>query len=197
LAFSRSHAPDAEYGESKSAFRSGASAVTHLDDGMLAGVAIALMNAVHYVTGTLGIDVADLLKMATLTPARLLGLDHSIDQYRSDHAAGRLSGNNSATNVMWPTETDGLRNLTQSRKPRLHSHNWGNHPSDEQHCNQGADPNNRVMVIRANVRRLQLQIGNETRSIDANRRHRKRQSTVTPAALIGSTHFLISLGRKF
>jgi hypothetical protein len=65
LAFSRSYAPDAEYGESKNVFRSGASAVRHLDDGMLAGVAIALMDAVRYVNGTVGIDVADVLKTAT------------------------------------------------------------------------------------------------------------------------------------
>jgi N-acetylglucosamine-6-phosphate deacetylase len=49
-----------------------------LDDGTLAGAAITLMDAVRYATRTLGIDLADALKMATLTPARLLRLDGRI-----------------------------------------------------------------------------------------------------------------------
>jgi N-acetylglucosamine-6-phosphate deacetylase len=53
-----------------------------LDDGTLAGSAITLMDAVRYMTGTLGIGVADVLKMATLTPARLLRLDHRIGRLK-------------------------------------------------------------------------------------------------------------------
>jgi N-acetylglucosamine-6-phosphate deacetylase len=68
-----------------------------LDDGTLAGAAITLMDAVRYVTGTLGVDLADALKMATLTPARLLRLDDRIGRlkpgYRADlvHIADDLS----------------------------------------------------------------------------------------------------------
>ena len=53
-----------------------------LDDGTLAGAAITLMDAVRYATGVLGIDLADALKMATLTPARLLRLDDEIGRLR-------------------------------------------------------------------------------------------------------------------
>src|SRR5207244_7271756 len=58
-----------------------------LDDGTLAGAAITLMDAVRYMTGTLGIGVAEVLKMATLTPARLLRLDHRIGRLRSGYRA--------------------------------------------------------------------------------------------------------------
>ena len=53
-----------------------------LDDGTLAGAAITLMDAVRYVTGTLGVDLADALKMATLTPARLLRIDDRIGRLK-------------------------------------------------------------------------------------------------------------------
>ena len=53
-----------------------------LDDGTLAGAAITLMDAVRYLTGTLGMGLADVLKMATLAPARLLRLDHRIGRLR-------------------------------------------------------------------------------------------------------------------
>jgi N-acetylglucosamine-6-phosphate deacetylase len=53
-----------------------------LDDGTLAGAAITLMDAVRYVTATLGVDLADALKMATLTPARLLRVDDRIGRLR-------------------------------------------------------------------------------------------------------------------
>jgi N-acetylglucosamine-6-phosphate deacetylase len=68
-----------------------------LDDGTLAGAAITLMDAVRYVTATLGVDLADALKMATLTPARLLRIDHRIGRlkpgFRADlvHIGGDLS----------------------------------------------------------------------------------------------------------
>jgi N-acetylglucosamine-6-phosphate deacetylase len=53
-----------------------------LDDGTLAGAAITLMDAVRYLTGTLGIGLSEVLKMATLTPARLLRLDHRLGRLR-------------------------------------------------------------------------------------------------------------------
>jgi N-acetylglucosamine-6-phosphate deacetylase len=53
-----------------------------LDDGTLAGAAITLMDAVRYMTGTLDVDLADALKMATLTPARLLRIDDRIGRLK-------------------------------------------------------------------------------------------------------------------
>jgi N-acetylglucosamine-6-phosphate deacetylase len=53
-----------------------------LDDGTLAGAAITLMDAVRYVTATLRIDLADALKMATLTPARLLRIDDRLGRLK-------------------------------------------------------------------------------------------------------------------
>ena len=58
-----------------------------LDDGTLAGAAITLMDAVRYTTGTLGVGLADALKMATLTPARLLRLDDRIGRLRPGYRA--------------------------------------------------------------------------------------------------------------
>ncbi|MBV9220177.1 MAG: N-acetylglucosamine-6-phosphate deacetylase [Methylobacteriaceae bacterium] len=46
-----------------------------LDDGTLAGSAITLMDAVRWIVRALGVDLAIALKMATLTPARLLRID--------------------------------------------------------------------------------------------------------------------------
>ena len=48
-----------------------------LDDGTLAGAAITMLDAVRYANSVLGIDLAASLEMATLTPARLLGIDGS------------------------------------------------------------------------------------------------------------------------
>jgi N-acetylglucosamine-6-phosphate deacetylase len=53
-----------------------------LDDGTLAGAAITLMDAVRYVTRMLGINLADALRMATLTPARLLRVEDRIGRLR-------------------------------------------------------------------------------------------------------------------
>jgi N-acetylglucosamine-6-phosphate deacetylase len=53
-----------------------------LDDGTLAGAAITLMDSVRYAVRTLGIGLADALKMATLTPARLLRVDDRIGRLR-------------------------------------------------------------------------------------------------------------------
>jgi len=49
-----------------------------LEDGTLAGAAITLLDALRYVTGTLGVDLGSALKMTTLVPARLLKLDDRI-----------------------------------------------------------------------------------------------------------------------
>jgi N-acetylglucosamine-6-phosphate deacetylase len=48
------------------------------EDGTLAGAAIAMLDAVRYVARTLGLPLADALRMATSTPARLLRLDDRI-----------------------------------------------------------------------------------------------------------------------
>ncbi len=46
-----------------------------LEDGTLAGAAITMLDAVRYCVATLVIPLTDALRMATLTPARLLGVD--------------------------------------------------------------------------------------------------------------------------
>ncbi len=48
------------------------------EDGALAGAAITMLDAVRYVVRTLGLPLADALRMATSTPARLLRLDGRI-----------------------------------------------------------------------------------------------------------------------
>ncbi len=48
------------------------------ESGTLAGAAITMRDAVRYVTQTLGLPLADALTMATLTPARLLGVDDRV-----------------------------------------------------------------------------------------------------------------------
>jgi N-acetylglucosamine-6-phosphate deacetylase len=48
------------------------------ESGTLAGAAITMRDAVRYVAHTLGLPVADALTMATLTPARLLGLEDRV-----------------------------------------------------------------------------------------------------------------------
>src|SRR5271157_2851515 len=57
------------------------------EDGALAGAAITMRDAVDYVVKALGLPLADALTMATLTPARLLGLDDRIGRI----APGRLA----------------------------------------------------------------------------------------------------------
>jgi N-acetylglucosamine-6-phosphate deacetylase len=54
-----------------------------LEDGTLAGAAITLMDAVRYVTRELGVSLADALKMATLTPARLLRVEDRIGRLKA------------------------------------------------------------------------------------------------------------------
>jgi N-acetylglucosamine-6-phosphate deacetylase len=48
------------------------------ENGTLAGAAITMPDAVRYVALTLGLPLAHALAMATLTPARLLGVDDRI-----------------------------------------------------------------------------------------------------------------------
>jgi N-acetylglucosamine-6-phosphate deacetylase len=48
------------------------------EDGTLAGAAITMLDAVRYVARALGLPLADALRMATSTPARLLRLDDRI-----------------------------------------------------------------------------------------------------------------------
>jgi N-acetylglucosamine-6-phosphate deacetylase len=48
------------------------------EDGALAGAAITMLDAVRYVAGPLGLPLADALRMATSTPARMLRLDRQI-----------------------------------------------------------------------------------------------------------------------
>ena len=47
----------------------------------LAGGAVALLDAVRYVVNALGLPLADALRMATSTPARLLGLEGRIGAF--------------------------------------------------------------------------------------------------------------------
>ncbi|MBV8472085.1 MAG: N-acetylglucosamine-6-phosphate deacetylase [Hyphomicrobiales bacterium] len=51
------------------------------EDGALAGAAITMLDAVRYVVGVMGLPLADALRMATLTPARLLKLDRAIGRF--------------------------------------------------------------------------------------------------------------------
>ena len=48
------------------------------EDGALAGAAITMLDAVHYVVRNLGLPLADALRMATSTPARMLRLEGMI-----------------------------------------------------------------------------------------------------------------------
>jgi N-acetylglucosamine-6-phosphate deacetylase len=56
-------------------------------DSTLAGAAITMRDAVEYVVNTLEIPLAEALTMATLTPARLLGVDDRIGRLASAHRA--------------------------------------------------------------------------------------------------------------
>ena len=57
-------------------------------DGALAGSAIGLINAVAYAAGTVGIGLEECLRMASLYPAAILGLDNTLGRiaagYRAD-----------------------------------------------------------------------------------------------------------------
>jgi N-acetylglucosamine-6-phosphate deacetylase len=64
------------------------------EDGTLAGAAITMLDAVHYVVNELKVPLADALMMATLTPARLLRSDDRIGRLKPGHRADlvHLSG---------------------------------------------------------------------------------------------------------
>src|SRR5271166_4552608 len=57
------------------------------ESGTLAGAAITMRDAIDYVVKALGLPLADALMMATLTPARLLGLDDQIGRIATGHRA--------------------------------------------------------------------------------------------------------------
>ncbi|HTZ67240.1 MAG TPA: N-acetylglucosamine-6-phosphate deacetylase [Roseiarcus sp.] len=57
------------------------------DDGTLAGAAITMRDAVDYVVHVLKVPLADALMMATLTPARLLGVDDRIGRLKPGYVA--------------------------------------------------------------------------------------------------------------
>jgi len=57
------------------------------DDGTLAGAAITMRDAVDYVVHVLKVPLADALTMATLTPARLLGVDDRIGRLKPGYGA--------------------------------------------------------------------------------------------------------------
>ena len=57
-----------------------------LDDGTLAGADITMLDAVHYML-SLGLPLADVLQMATRTPARLIGLEGQIGAMRPGYPA--------------------------------------------------------------------------------------------------------------
>jgi N-acetylglucosamine-6-phosphate deacetylase len=73
-----------------------------LDDGTLAGAAITLMDAVRYATRELGIELADALKMASLTPARLLRVDDRIGRLKEGYRADLVHiGDNLSVRGTW------------------------------------------------------------------------------------------------
>lgn len=73
-----------------------------LDDGTLAGAAITLLDAVRWLVRELRVDLAEALQMATLTPARLLRLDHRIGRLRAGLAADLVHlGDDLAVRGVW------------------------------------------------------------------------------------------------
>jgi N-acetylglucosamine-6-phosphate deacetylase len=61
-----------------------------LEDGTLAGAAITLLDGVRHLVEALGVPLADALRMATSTPARLLGIDGRYGQLGKGHSADLL-----------------------------------------------------------------------------------------------------------
>jgi N-acetylglucosamine-6-phosphate deacetylase len=57
------------------------------EDGALAGAAITMLDAVHYLARTLGLPLEDALRMATSTPARMLRLEGVIGYLAPGHRA--------------------------------------------------------------------------------------------------------------
>jgi N-acetylglucosamine-6-phosphate deacetylase len=57
------------------------------EEGMLGGTAITLADSVRYAVQTVGLPLADVLRMASTTPARLLGLDGQLGYVRAGYVA--------------------------------------------------------------------------------------------------------------
>ena len=57
-----------------------------LPDGTLAGATITMLDAIQYLAG-LGVPLADILTMATLTPARMIGVEGQFGQIRPGFSA--------------------------------------------------------------------------------------------------------------
>jgi N-acetylglucosamine-6-phosphate deacetylase len=57
------------------------------EEGMLGGTAITLADCVRYAVQTAGLPLIDVLKMASATPARLLGLDRQLGYVRAGYVA--------------------------------------------------------------------------------------------------------------
>ena len=55
--------------------------------GVLAGSAIGMIDAVRYATNTVGLDLAQCLRMASLYPATIVGLDHTLGRIASGYRA--------------------------------------------------------------------------------------------------------------
>ena len=56
-------------------------------DGNLAGASITLLEAIRFCVKTVGIDIAEALRMATLYPATFLGLDKMVGKLLPGYAA--------------------------------------------------------------------------------------------------------------
>jgi len=70
-------------------------------DGTLAGACISMWDAIQYCQKTLGLPLQDCLKMASLTPARFMGLDHQI---------GKLEAGFDADFICFSANTDLISN---------------------------------------------------------------------------------------
>lgn len=69
-------------------------------DGVLAGSALDMSGAVRNAISMLGVDVAEALRMASLYPARMLGLDRELGRIKKDYRAS-LVALDQAYEVMW------------------------------------------------------------------------------------------------
>ncbi len=56
-------------------------------EGNLAGAAITLLDAVRFCINTVGVDIAEALRMASLCPATFLGLDKTLGRLLPGYAA--------------------------------------------------------------------------------------------------------------
>ncbi len=73
-----------------------------LEDGTLAGAAITLLDGVRHLVEALGVPLAEALRMATATPARLLGIDGRYGRLGKGHSADLLHlGDDLAVRATW------------------------------------------------------------------------------------------------